>query len=44
MDYGIPYLKISGAFIPLGYLDMLHLMNYAKKILTDSGGIERKGV
>jgi UDP-N-acetylglucosamine 2-epimerase (non-hydrolysing) len=36
-------LKASVKLIkPLGYLDFLKLMNYAKKLITDSGGIQKE--
>jgi UDP-N-acetylglucosamine 2-epimerase (non-hydrolysing) len=43
-EYGLhDKLKASVKLIkPLGYLDFLKLMNHAKKIITDSGGIQKE--
>jgi UDP-N-acetylglucosamine 2-epimerase (non-hydrolysing) len=43
-EYGLyDKLKESVKLIkPLGYLDFLKLMNHAKKIITDSGGIQKE--
>jgi UDP-N-acetylglucosamine 2-epimerase (non-hydrolysing) len=43
-EYGLyDKLKASVKLIkPVGYLDFLKLMNHAKKIITDSGGIQKE--
>ncbi len=43
-EYGLfDKLKASVKLVkPLGYLDFLKLMSYAKKIVTDSGGIQKE--
>ena len=43
-EYGLhDKLKASIKLVkPLGYLDFLKLMNHAKKIITDSGGIQKE--
>ncbi|WP_343748429.1 UDP-N-acetylglucosamine 2-epimerase (non-hydrolyzing) [Fluviicola sp.] len=41
-EYGIPISKNVRIIEPVGYLDMVRLEGAAKKILTDSGGIQKE--
>lgn len=41
-DYGLDIPENVRLIEPLGYLDMLKLMAGARKILTDSGGIQKE--
>lgn len=41
-DYNITISDRVRIIEPVGYLDMIKLMNHAKKIVTDSGGIQKE--
>ncbi|WP_066890624.1 non-hydrolyzing UDP-N-acetylglucosamine 2-epimerase [Clostridium nigeriense] len=41
-DYNITISNKIKIIEPVGYLDMIKLMNHAKKIVTDSGGIQKE--
>ncbi len=43
IEYGIPISKTSINFIePVGYLEMLYLLNHCTMVLTDSGGLQKE--
>ncbi len=41
-DYGLKLADTIRVIDPVGYLDMVHLESSAKKIVTDSGGIQKE--